>query len=228
MDNIINLINDTKIKQNFLADCASSFMRYLMKQGTPVAVYFVNDDYYELYIFDKESKVWSLYDDLYLKRSFIKALKNAAKNSPVKRKYDLCFSNGDLDDICELVKVYTDDIDFETSYHDDNGNLIININGDLFNVDTKEFIPWENKFAKMYPFRYSFESERTKEEIINIFKKNKISSSLIDIFINNYNIEADSEDGYNVIDLDNIICNYENGLDSPDNDEDEYIDFGEY
>lgn len=177
----------------------------------------VNDNFCEssdiaLYAFDGESKIWKRFEMFNFKKFFIGYIIDT-----FGKETTYFFSNADLEDIYNLCLVYIDYIDFDIINRTDSGDLIININKQLFSVGRRKFIPWDDNYIYDCPFVYMFEAEDySNDEIIKLFEEHDITPESFATILSYSDIESDISEGYSVFDLMEYLSDDEVEEDIPD------------
>lgn len=221
---LIQMINNYYIKKSTLmtgklfsktALFAKAYKDYLEENNNHL---FINDEYgtgdsYDLYVFNPDKKIYEVFEEIAFKKNFIEYVKSEFTLDEFS-SIDLStlFSNGDLSDIYELIKVYSEYVDFDIYKYADNGHLITNINNKLFDVSAHEFVEWKDEYIKTCPLLYRLMFDGTDEEVINIFN----SREIYDVDFKNCvdDFEDDIIDGYSTFDLIDVLANPENMDDS--------------
>lgn len=212
MKMLMETIRDKDIKESIVAMAAMRFIYHMKKQNNPMCISnYEDDECYEIYVFDNKEKIWEIFNKLYFKKSFLKAIDNIPNMRDPDNK--LHFSNGDLDEIYELVKVYLDEIEFDLTNHADNDDLVINVNGEIFNINKREFIKWEPEYVSSCPFLYNFTYDGTCQEVINFFELNNITGDYFEDMIDSSDIMDDINCGFTSFDLEEFIFGFEEAED---------------
>lgn len=167
----------------------------------------LSDEENTLYVSRDDSLLWEPMSELMFKRLFI--------DDTFNKKDILSYSNSELHDIYELVKVYVPEYNFYVTYEigEDNDDMIL-INGVPFNIDKREFIIPEDVsvFKTAYPFIANFmysknngAIEEWKKEVISLFEGYDISESDVVDMIDDMDIYGSVLEGTSLFDLEDFI-----------------------
>lgn len=184
------------------------------------------DDDYSLYVFNPKMKVYQLFEEISFKKNFIDYLSEAFTPNENSAITDLriLFSDADLYNIYELIKVYSEYGDFDIFKYADNGHLITNINNELFDVDTHSFIEWKDEYIDSCPIMYQFEFDGTRDDVVKFFNDNNITQGKFEDFINLSDIEDKVTEGYSEFDLVDTMSDVLEDFIKYDEDEEENYD----
>ena len=222
--NMVDTYNDI-IEKNALF--AIDYINYLFDQKKfTIIVDGEHTDYdeydYNLYMYDKNSKIYKVYEEAIFKKDFISYLIEAFSFKEDSKNKDLVliFNNSDMHDIYELLKAYSPYKYVESITKLDDDSVITNIGGRIFNVTKRKFIEWtdDNNILE-YPLIYTLDYDGTDEKIINLFKRNNITNeSFEELMEINAIFDEIYDNGYTSFDLVDFL----NG--DIDDDEDDYED----
>lgn len=194
----INKIMES-IKVNNFSKCAVFAKMYhesLIKDNGAIKMSDINGENC-LYIFDKDVKLYKEFDKIRFKKYFLNFIIDSFND---KEKIKM-FSNSELEDIYELCIVYSDYIEFDITNHNQNGELIININGKLFNINKKTIVSWFDEYIDDFPFLVYFKTHMSDDDILKNISMLDVST----IEENIEDLEDDILDGYQIFDLDSIL-----------------------
>lgn len=178
---------------------AQDVLNYFKDNGDYIIIndYYCSDDMdAELFAFNHELKVWQKFEKINFKKTFLKYIKEIYGEDLI-----YMFTDSDLTDIYNTCVIYSKQLSIETTIKNSSRELIININGKLFNVNKREFMEWNDSYREKYPFACMFTIRKSNEKIIELFNSENIKPSSIIENMDDQDIDDDVSIGYSVFDL---------------------------